>query len=69
MNPATGGYHVGGSPVLALDKIGDRVHDSLFPRSLDFLPLDAIRRSILDDLVDLSSRGTGRSQAESETPA
>ncbi len=55
-------------PLLALDKIGDDIQDPFSPRNLDFLPLDAIGRSIQDDLMDLASRGAGRTRAGFGTP-
>lgn len=56
-------------PLLALDKIGDDIQDPFSLRNLDFLPLDAIGRSIQDDLMDLACRGRGRRQVELETQA
>ncbi len=40
-------------PILALDKIGDDLQDPFSQGNLDHLPLDAICRSIQDDLLDL----------------
>ena len=40
-------------PILTLDKIGDDLQDPFSTKNLDHLPLDAICRSIQDDLLDL----------------
>ena len=56
-------------PLLALDKIGDDIQDPFSPRNLDFLPLDAIARSIQDDLMDLARRVPGQGRTEIRRPA
>lgn len=56
-------------PLLALDKIGDDIQDPFSPRNLDFLPLDAIGRSIQDELMDLAPRRPGRAADQIRTHA
>lgn len=51
-------------PLLALDKIGDDIQNPFSPGNLDNLPLDAIGRSIQDDLMDLANGLHGQGQSE-----